>query len=66
VPQAEALAHAELSSHGCLRPFLLASPLLEGAGITFLLWPVIGNTVCFVVALVADRACRLVARPTQG
>jgi hypothetical protein len=35
----------------------------KGAGICFLLWPVIGNSVCFGVALLVDAVVRAATRP---
>jgi len=35
--------------------FAITYPVAKGAGINFLLWPVIGNSVCFLVAFALDR-----------
>ncbi len=43
-----------------VKPHLaLTYPLPKGSGINFLLWPVIGNVVCFGVALAVDALLRL-------
>jgi Na+/proline symporter len=43
-----------------VKPHLtLTYPLPKDSGISFLLWPVIGNTVCFGVALGVDGLLRL-------
>ena len=45
--------------------FAITYPVPRGATINFLLWPVIGNSVCFLVAFVLDRLLPGRARPQQ-
>ena len=42
--------------------FELTYPVPQGAGINFLIWPVVGNLVCFFVGVAVDA----IIRPREG